>query len=406
MLKSIVGFFSENPIIWELFWGLIMIGGSALIYRIIKKYTLQVIEYAVQRSRFSWYQTLHKNHVFHQLLPLIPAILLYQGAAFLPTFTNPIQRLIVLWILLIITLFLDRLLNGALAIYSSFPVSQKKPLKGYVQVLKLILYLTVGIVIVSILIGQSPWVFLSGLGALTAVLLLVFRDTILSFIASLQIMYNDLVRVGDWIEMPKYGADGNVIELALHTVKIQNWDNTIIHIPTYKLIEDSFKNWRGMLQSRGRRIKRSILLDQSSISFLDDKICEDLRKVGLLQGYLEDKLKEIQKHNTETNLDTSHPLNGRNLTNIGTFRAYMLAYLRNHPRLRQDMILMVRQLEPTTEGLPLEVYAFSREINWVEYEAIQSDLFDHFLAVVPAFGLRVYQHPSGEDLKGLKTAKR
>ena len=236
---------------------------------------------------------------------------------------------------------------------------------------------------------------------MTAVLLLIFRDTILSFIASLQITSNDLVRVGDWIEVPKFGADGDVIDIALHTVKIQNWDKTITVIPTHKLIDETFKNWRGMAQSGGRRIKRSILIDIESIRICDDALVERLKKIHLITDYVQDKLQELDEYNAEQQIDTSSPVNGRRMTNIGTFRAYVVAYLRHHKRIHQQMTFLVRQLPPGPTGLPLEIYVFTNDTAWAKYEAIQADIFDHILAVVPEFDLRVFQSPTGRDFSNL-----
>ena len=236
---------------------------------------------------------------------------------------------------------------------------------------------------------------------MTAVLLLIFRDTILSFIASLQITSNDLVRVGDWIEVPKFGADGDVKDIALHTVKIQNWDKTITVIPTHKLIDETFKNWRGMAQSGGRRIKRSVLMDIESIKICDDALVERLKKIHLITDYVQDKLLELEKYNVEQQVDTSSPVNGRRMTNIGTFRAYVVAYLRQHKKIHRQMTFLVRQLPPGPNGLPLEIYVFTNDTAWANYEAIQADIFDHILAVVPEFDLRVFQNPTGRDFSSL-----
>jgi miniconductance mechanosensitive channel len=249
------------------------------------------------------------------------------------------------------------------------------------------------------MLDQSPWLLISGLGAVTAVLLLIFKDTILSFLASLHIVMYDLVRVGDWIEMPKYDADGDVIDIALHTVKVQNWDKTITTIPTYKLIEDSFKNWRGMQESGGRRIKRHLLIDQKSVKFCDEEMVERFKKIQLLSPYLNQKKEEIEVFNKEHNIDTSVLINGRRMTNLGTFRAYVTAYLKGNELISKDMTFLVRQLQPTPEGLPLEIYVFSRDTAWANYEAIQADIFDHLLAAISFFDLRVFQRPSGYDLE-------
>ena len=263
------------------------------------------------------------------------------------------------------------------------------------------IYLAAGVVAISLFLGVSPLVLLSGLGALTAVLMLIFQDTILSFVAGIRIINNDLVRVGDWIEMPKFEADGFVIEAGLHTVKVQNWDKTISHIPTHRLVEDPFRNWRGMAESGGRRIKRAIMIDQSSIRFCDEEMLDRYERIQLIRDYVRSRRREIAEYNQAYQVDPSHIVNGRRMTNLGTFRAYVTAYLRNHPRIRQDMMLLVRHLQPTAEGLPIEIYCFVNDTAWVNYEGVQADIFDHILAAVPHFDLRVFQSPSGYDLQTL-----
>ncbi len=284
-------------------------------------------------------------------------------------------------------------------IYNTFPISLKRPLTGVVQILKIGLYAVGGVILVSILIDQPPWFILSGLGAMTAILTIVFQSTILSFVTGIRLINNDLIRVGDWIEMPKFGADGDVIEIGLHTIRVQNWDKTITVIPTHKLMDEYFINWRGMREVGGRRVKRSILIDQTSVKFCDREMIERYKKIHLLKGYVEAKEKEIEEYNKQHNIDPSSPVNGRRMTNLGTFRAYLTNYLKQHPKIRQDMLIIVRHLQPTTEGLPVEVYFFTNDTAWVNYESIQADVFDHIFAVVPEFGLRVYQKPSGYDLK-------
>lgn len=276
-----------------------------------------------------------------------------------------------------------------------------RSIKSYVQLAKLALVFLGGIVMIAALIDRSPLILLSGLGALSAVLMLVFKDTLLSFTAGLQLASNDMLRVGDWIEMPQLGADGAVIDIALHTVKVQNWDKTITTIPTWRLMSESYRNWRGMSESGGRRIKRTLRLDAASVRFLDDHEIARLKKIALLRPYLDQRDQEVR----ETNLALAHrlgdlastPANRRRLTNLGTFRAYLNAYLRNHPGIHQEMTLMVRALEPSSEGVPMEVYCFTATTTWAVYEGIQSDIFDHLLAILPEFGLRLYQKPSGHD---------
>jgi len=265
--------------------------------------------------------------------------------------------------------------------------------------LKLLLYIIAIIIIIGILTNQSPYALLGGIGAMTAVLLFIFRDTILSFIASVQISTYDLVRVGDWIEAPKFGADGDVIEVNLHTIKVQNFDKTITTIPTYRLIEESFKNWRGMQDTGARRIKRHLLIDQTSVKILDEQLIEKLSKLQLIKQYIENRKKEIEEYNKRNNIDISIPINGRQMTNLGTFRKYIEEYLAKNSNIHKDFTLLVRHLQPTPQGLPIEIYAFANDTNWVNYEKIQADIFDHLLAVIPYFELRVFQEPSGNDLQ-------
>jgi miniconductance mechanosensitive channel len=274
-------------------------------------------------------------------------------------------------------------------------------MKSYLQVLKLIVNIFGVIVIIAVLSGKSPFYLLSGIGALTAVLMLIFKDTILSLVSSIQISSNDLFKVGDWVEAPHFGADGDVIDIGLHTIKIQNWDKTISVIPTHKLVDSSFKNWRGMSDSGGRRIKRSINIDMNSVKFCSNLMIDKYKKFNILKEYLDSKLLEIDEDNSDKNVSHDTLINGRSLTNIGTFRAYIEAYLRNNANIHKEMTFLIRQLSPGTNGIPIEIYVFSNDTNWVSYEAIQSDIFDHLLAIIPEFGLRVFQNPTGNDFSKL-----
>src|SRR5690606_21205203 len=282
-------------------------------------------------------------------------------------------------------------------IYNSFEMARNRPIKGIIQIINLLLYAMALILIIAIILDRSPWFFLSGLGAMTAILLLVFRDTILSLVAGVQLTTNSLIRIGDWIEMPQFAADGDVVDIALHAVRVQNWDKTITVIPTHKFLEHSFKNWRGMQESGGRRIKRAIHIDINTIRFLTDEEIERFGRFALLREYIARKKQELEEHNRQKVDDPSVAANVRRLTNVGTFRAYVTQYLRQHPGIRQDMTFLVRQLQPTGEGLPIEIYVFTNSTKWAVYEGIQADIFDHILAIVPEFGLRVYQTPSSND---------
>ena len=307
------------------------------------------------------------------------------------------------FIILTIALALGAILDIINMLYMRRKNAHLKPIKGYLQVIKIIIYAIASILVVATLIDRSPLILLSGLGAMAAVLMLIFQDTLLSLVASVQISSGDMIRVGDWVEMPQFNADGDVIDIALHTVKIQNWDKTITTIPTKRFISDSFINWRGMQESGGRRIKRSLFIDQHSIHFLSAEELEHLKRFNLMKGYFDNKISELNQWNKEhIQSNEGDSIDSRKLTNIGTFRAYVDFYIRNHPGIHQrGMTLMVRQLSPTSEGLPLEIYCFTNTTAWTEYEGIQSDIFDHLLAIAPEFNLRVYQAPSGSDESAL-----
>jgi miniconductance mechanosensitive channel len=309
------------------------------------------------------------------------------------------------WIMLFSLLSLFTLLDIFQALSDRRRSQVHFPLRGLLQTVKLIASILTGILAVSLLMDKSPLILLSGLGALSAVLLLVFKDPILGLVAGIQLSANNMLAVGDWLEMPKYGADGDVVDIALTTVKVKNWDKTITTIPTYALISDSFKNWRGMSESGGRRIKRSIHLEMSSVCFLDKAQIAELKKAQLISEYISSKVPVIEKENSDKKADMTVLQNGRRLTNVGTFRQYLLSFLKSHPHIHQGMTLMVRQLEPTSDGLPMQIYAFTNTTNWNEYEDIQSDIFDHIIAVLPAFSLRIHESPTGNDIRSLAQYK-
>ena len=276
----------------------------------------------------------------------------------------------------------------------TLPRFKDKPINSYIQVFMIFAWAGGLFTILAIITETDIWKFLTGLGAASAVLLLVFRDTILGFVASIQVSINDMVRIGDWITFEKYGADGDVTEINLATVKVQNFDKTITTIPTYALISDSFKNWRGMQSSNGRRIKRAVIIKQKSIKFLTDEDLATLKKIGLISDYLEDRKSKIDQFNQANEIDKSVLINGRNLTNLGVFRKYIEAYLENHSAINDEMTMMTRQLAPTSQGIPLEIYAFSSDKRWVNYEYIMADVFDHILAAVPYFDLEIFELPT------------
>ena len=357
-----------------------------------------------QASAMQWDDALLARGVLDRLAHVLPALVIYAGIVLIPGLDEGLETVVrnvaAAYIVLTVAHAISALLNGINDLYLlRDPVrAQARPIKGYLQVVKIVLFIASAILIVAILIERSPLLLFSGLGAMTAVLMLVFKDTILSLVASVQLSSNDMVRVGDWIEMPQLGADGDVIDIALHTVKVQNWDKTITTIPTYRLINESFRNWRGMSDAGGRRIMRALLLDQGSVRFLSDAERDDLRRIALIDGYLDKKRSELEAWNRTLLAEGKDPVNSRRVTNIGTFRAYVEAYLRAHPRIHQQMTLLVRQLAPGAEGLPLQIYCFTTTTDWAAYESIQADIFDHLLAILPRFGLRVFQSPSGADV--------
>tara|TARA_B100001123_G_scaffold451141_1_gene627656 strand:- start:186535 stop:187815 length:1281 start_codon:yes stop_codon:yes gene_type:complete len=369
---------------------------------IAKNIILTVVHRVVSRTKTNWDDALVTNRVFTKLSHLAPAFVMRTLA---PIALVGVDRLIVfvnratdIYIVIIGVVVVDSLLNAIDDVYQQFEISNRIPIKNYVQVVKIIVIVSGLILAVSILLDKSPWFFLSGIGALTAVLLLVFKDTILGFVAGVQLVAHDMVRPGDWVEMPKYGADGDVFEITLNTVKIRNFDKTITTVPTYALISDSFKNWRGMSESEGRRIKRSVFIDINSIQFCSQEMAERFSQIQFLNEYVTHKLKELGDHNESQGVDESVLVNGRRMTNVGTFRAYLVQYLRRHPKIQQDMTFLVRQLAPTDKGLPIEIYVFSNDKRWEQYESIQADIFDHIYAVLPAFELRSFQAPSGSDI--------
>ena len=365
-----------------------------LLFLVTNRIILRSIAKIFRRTSTTFDDILLEQKVFHKLPYLIPLIFLYSLRDVVPFFKT-MDRFLIALIALIILISLNALINAINDVYKKSRFADKLNIKSYAQVVKLIIN-SVGIIIIAALLaGKSPIYFLSGLGALTAVLILVFKDTILSLVSSVQISSNDLFKIGDWIEAPQFGADGNVIDIALHSVKVQNWDKTICVVPTNQLINSSFKNWRGMSESGGRRIKRSIKINMKSIKFCSDSMIEKFKTIYLLKDYMEEKLKEINVHNIDKKINEADVVNRRSLTNVGTFRAYIKFYLKNNAKIHNDMTFLVRQLAPQSDGLPIEIYVFSNDTNWVNYEGIQSDIFDHLLAILPEFDLEVFQNLSG-----------
>ncbi len=375
------------------------ISGHYILKFIIKKY----VKFFSGRTKTTLDDHLLSERVFDRLAGLFPAIILYTFCPFIfksnLAFIEIARKLIQLYFIYLTTRTLTGFFNALELTYRELPSARNRPIKSYVQMVKLVLILAATIVAISLIINRSPIVLLSGLGAITAILLLVFKDAILGLVASIQLAANDMVRIGDWIEMPKHSTDGEVIDINLTTIKIKNWDNTISMLPAHLFISDAFKNWRGMSDSGGRRIKRSLPIDMSSVRFCDQNMLERFKKMTLLIPYLEAKIKEIEEYNNTHEVNLDEVVNGRRLTNLGTFRAYIMAYLRNHKKIRQDMTFLVRQLEPGPDGAKLEIYVFSADTAWVAYEGIQSDIFDHLYAVAPEFGLRLAQRPLGGDMR-------
>jgi miniconductance mechanosensitive channel len=382
---------------------LIIISLSVLADIITKRLVLAGLSTAIMKSRTLWDDALMEKKVLNRIAHLAPALVIYLlcPIAFpeVPTAVSLIKSTAVIYMLIVIILAALSFIDAANDIYQKSETAKKIHIKGFVQAAKIVLIFIGIILVLSSITGRTPLYFLSGLGALTAVLILVFKDAILGLVAGVQLSTNNMVRQGDWIEMPQFGADGDVLDVSLTTVKVQNWDKTITTIPTYALISQSFKNWRGMQESGGRRIKRALYIDMNSVKFLSDEMIDKLSRVQHIKEYLDRKIKEVELYNNERGVDKSSLINGRRLTNIGTFRAYVEAYLRTHPKIHSDMTFLVRQLQPTENGLPLEVYVFSSDQVWANYEAIQADIFDHLLAAMPEFDLRVFQQPSGADFQ-------
>jgi miniconductance mechanosensitive channel len=362
-----------------------------------------VIHTIVSKTKTDWDDKLFSNRFFNRLAYIVPAILIIKLLPYVlpyyPGWIRFIQAITNLYIVFVILLAFYSLLNSVNEIYEDMEVSRSKPIKGYIQLLKVLIALVAAVLIISIIFNQSPLYLLTGLGAISAVLLLVFKDALLGLVAGIQLSANDMARPGDWITMSKYNADGDVEEITLTTVKVRNFDRTMVYIPAYAMISDAFVNWRGMYEAEGRRIKRALHIDINSVVFGSPEMLEELKRFSLVRDYIINKQAEIDEYNQQLSSDVSYPVNGRRQTNLGIFRAYMEAYLRSLQTINQESILMVRQLPPTEKGIPLEVYAFCIHKEWVIYENVQSDIFDHLIAALPHFGLRLYQSPAGGDVK-------
>lgn len=374
---------------------------SLLSHYIAKNTLLKIIKSIIRKSKTKADDLLIEYKVFDQLVLIISALVAYLLSPLLLIGQISVKRLAFCFIIFVVLRTLDRLLNALGEIYRKTEVAKIRPIKGLLQIFKIAIYAVGGIIIVSVLIDRSPALLLGGIGAASAVLLLVFQNTILGFVASIQLTENDMLRIGDWIEMPPHNADGVVTDISLHTVKVENWDKTVTTVPTHKLISDSFKNWRNMYETGARRIKRCIFIDINSVKFCTPEMLERFEKIEYIKEYLMKKTSELEKYNKENQADFSSPVNGRRLTNLGTFRAYLKAYLKNHPKVHSGFTVLVRQLAPSEHGLPIELYFFTNTTEWEEYENIQADIFDHIFAVISEFDLRIYQTiSSGEFISG------
>lgn len=406
-------FITENATVF-----LIIILLAFLADRITKGILVSVIKRLVKRTKNQYDDIFLKKGVFNRLAHIAPALVINLLIVYLIDAPEPaadpaevakhsfhlvnfIKTLTELYIIAVVMLVLDSVASAFHEIYLKLPISKERNIKAIVQVIKIIIYFIGILVMIATISGKPVTGLLAGLGAFAAVIMLVFKDSILGLVASIQLSSNNMVNVGDWISLPKYGADGDVIDIGLTTVKVQNWDKTIATIPTYALVSDSFNNWRGMEESGGRRIKRSINIDMQSVKFADEELINKFRKFTILTDYINEKQKEIEEYNTELKADNSLPINGRRMTNLGTFRKYLELFLDQHPKINKDMTFLVRHLQPTEKGLPIEIYVFSSDQAWANYEGIQADIFDHILAILPEFELRVFQNPSGEDWKKL-----
>jgi len=390
--------------------GLVLLLVVALaLGRVARFVILHMAKLLGRQPAMHWVVDLLHNKLFHRLAQMVPSLVIQFGLNLVPelskTSNHFLGNVALAFTILFQVLALGALLNALLDIYARTAHARTRSIKGYVQLAKMILYIFGAIIIVATLIDRSPLLLLSGLGAMSAVILLVYKDTLLSFVASVQLTSNDMLRVGDWIEMPQVGADGDVVDITLHTVKVQNFDKTIVSIPTWRMMSESFKNWRGMQQSGGRRIKRSLFIDASGVRFVRDDEELKFTQIHLLTDYIGRKQAELKSWNEAQGNVAALSANRRRMTNIGTFRAYALAYLNSHPDIQPDMTCMVRQMQATAQGIPLEIYCFTRTTAWADYERIQGDIFDYLLAVMPEFGLSLYQQPSGMDFRAGWTDK-
>lgn len=395
-------------------WALIIRESSAIVFILLvsvigffltRFFLIRAVHILALRSKTKWDDILIEKKVFRRLAYIAPALIInYLTPYFLGNYellTNLVETFTAIYMTIVVLRVFLSVADAFHSIYETYEISKQKPIKGYVQVAKIIGYILAVMVIITILLGKNSFGWMAGFAVFSSVLMLVFKDPILGFVGGIQLSANNMVKVGDWISMPKYGADGNVTDISLTTVKVQNWDKTITTIPTYTLVTDYFQNWRGMEESGGRRIKRSINIDMNSVKFCTPEMLERFKKFQHVADYVNQTEKDITAHNEEFNIDNDVLVNGRRQTNIGVFRAYLKGYLKRNTNVNTGMTFLVRQLQPTENGLPMEVYVFSKIQSWAEYEDIQADIFDHILAVIPEFDLNVFQNPSGSDFRSI-----
>lgn len=375
---------------------------------VARRLIVRILHSLFRRTKVTWDDRIADRGVLLRLSRVAPALVIYAFAGLvapeLPWIGEAIRRVTTAWVIIVAALTIDAAVDVFHDLYREQDFSRKRPIKGFVQLGKVVLFLVVTVLVITTILNQSPLGILSGLGAMSAVLLLIFRDSILGFVAGIQLSANNLVEIGDWIEMPRYDADGDVVDITLQSIKVQNWDKTITTIPIYALTSDSFRNWRGMTESGGRRIKRAIAIDMRSVRFVTPEMFDRYRRFSRIRDFLTERQSEIEAYNREHGIDLSDSVSGRRMTNLGVFRAYVRAYLRSLPGVRTDMTFLVRQLSPGAAGLPIEVYLFAADQRWAAYEDLQADIFDHLLAVLPEFDLRVFQEPSGSELQVIAEA--
>ncbi len=395
--------FAQQPGMRTLFGVLILLVVAWLAGTLTRLVLFRAMRAIARRTAWRWDDALFQYGVFHWLGRIVPAVVVQFGIALVPDVSERPEMLVgnvaQAFMVFFVVMAISRALSAMEALYRETDNGSRRSIKGVMQLIKLVLFIVAALVIIGTVTNQHIGLLLSGLGAMSAVLLLIFKDTILGFVAGVQLSTNDMLRVGDWITMPNAGADGDVIDITLYTVKVRNFDKTIVTIPTWKLISESYQNWRGMAESGGRRIKRALSIDAASVHFLDQEEIDRLGRFRLLSTYLQDKHSELMTWNRELGEAGEQQVNRRRLTNLGTFRAYVTAYLQQHPRIHREMTCMVRQLASDARGIPLELYCFTATTAWGDYENIQGDIFDHLFALLPEFGLALYQEPSGTDLR-------